>query len=1000
MGPRGRGRGRGGSRGGGGRGMGKSPAPPRNTFGKGKALLQKNKADKSSSSKQHEQQFDKFVQGKKGSRNSTENGKRTSKDDKGAKPGGKPGAKDNSATAKQKQKKEHYKNRYSKRNETAENDDSDDFETVPVVPDSNALQLPGDHSESDEGWMSGSDIEDGSLSDEEQDEAMGSDNDWGSGDDAGQEAERDIAGSDDSGQEDSASDESSEDDSDEDLSEDERLIAEQLKTANRKNKKSGGFQSMGLSYHTYKGVLQKGYKLPTPIQRKAIPIIMQGRDVIAMARTGSGKTAAFLIPLLERLKSHSAKVGARGLILSPSRELALQTLKFLKELAKFTDLRFCSLVGGESMDEQFTAIAMNPDVIIATPGRLMHLCIEMNLDLKTVQYVVFDEADRLFEMGFAVQLREILFKLPETCQRLLFSATLPSLLLEFAHSGLNNPALIRLDRDSKLPPDLHLYFLATTHEQKAAGLLTLFKSNVITADEMTVIFVPTKHHVEYIHALLASAHIDSTYIYGALDQVARTQHLNKFRSGKTKILVVTDLAARGIDIPLLDSVVNLSFPPSTKLFVHRVGRVARAGRSGKAYTLVSPDELPYLLDLNVYTSRPIILSSSITPDNTDFDPHAAYTTTLIHGAFPIPTLSMSTEHVQNTLHSDVNLQTMYESAENAYRKYSKTRPGASKESYTRAKDLHLTSPNPGIHPLFHSDTKSDEFAQADLLVALSRFRPNETVFETGRRGLKSAEAVLMAKRRRVVGNTVDKYREQRSEKIQALRRSQEDLLRKSQQQPSMSTFFDDNGMSAENADKEFSELTATFNPQTAVPLELPTDDPFMKKRAPLKWDSQKHDFVRDTIGKDNKKKMRLESGHLVDASFKSQRFTAWKNKTKLDLPKAGEAELDSRVLSDNMTAINPRTGRRYRHTTVTEADPNSKRSQRRKDAEAAGMRKKRSSDGGDEGAKQHPAKKHKKMPVKQELKTPAQIAKERKEKEKRRAKTGRHAVGKSRKAKK
>ena len=150
----------------------------------------------------------------------------------------------------------------------------------------------------------------------------------------------------------------------------------------------------GLSSLVYKAILHKGYKVPTPIQRKAIPIIIQGRDVVAMARTGSGKTAAFLVPMLERLKLHSARVGARALILSPSRELAAQTLKFTKELAKYTDLRACALVGGDNMDEQFAAMAANPDIIVATPGRLMHLMIEMKSNLKTVEYVVFDEADR------------------------------------------------------------------------------------------------------------------------------------------------------------------------------------------------------------------------------------------------------------------------------------------------------------------------------------------------------------------------------------------------------------------------------------------------------------------------------------------------------------------------------------------------------------------------------------------------------------------------------
>jgi ATP-dependent RNA helicase DDX54/DBP10 len=169
-------------------------------------------------------------------------------------------------------------------------------------------------------------------------------------------------------------------------------LKRQIQSVNRKGKKSGGFQSMGLSYPVYKAILNQGYKVPTPIQRKAIPVILNGLDVVGMARTGSGKTAAFLIPLIERLKVHSVKVGVRSLILSPSRELATQTLKFAREFGKNTDLRSCVFIGGDNMEDQFSALTSNPDIIIATPGRLMHLIIECNLDLKTVEYVVFDEA--------------------------------------------------------------------------------------------------------------------------------------------------------------------------------------------------------------------------------------------------------------------------------------------------------------------------------------------------------------------------------------------------------------------------------------------------------------------------------------------------------------------------------------------------------------------------------------------------------------------------------
>ena len=176
---------------------------------------------------------------------------------------------------------------------------------------------------------------------------------------------------------------------------------------NRKNTRGGGFQAMGLPPSLITAIVKKGYKVPTPIQRKAIPRLLEGTDIVAMARTGSGKSAAFIIPMLQRLKAHSSAGGARALILSPSRELAMQTVIFAKQLGKYTDLRCATIVGGDQLDQQFEMLSSHPDIIVATPGRLLHVAMEMSLNLSRIEYLVFDEADRLFEMGFAEQLREI-----------------------------------------------------------------------------------------------------------------------------------------------------------------------------------------------------------------------------------------------------------------------------------------------------------------------------------------------------------------------------------------------------------------------------------------------------------------------------------------------------------------------------------------------------------------------------------------------------------------
>uniref|UniRef100_A0A8C9UT58 ATP-dependent RNA helicase DDX54 n=1 Tax=Spermophilus dauricus TaxID=99837 RepID=A0A8C9UT58_SPEDA len=382
---------------------------------------------------------------------------------------------------------------------------------------------------------------------------------------------------------------------------------EMVRAQNKKKKKSGGFQSMGLSYPVFKGVMKKGYKVPTPIQRKTIPVILDGKDVVAMARTGSGKTACFLLPMFERLKARSAQTGARAIILSPTRELALQTMKFTKELGKFTGLKTALILGGDKMEDQFAALHENPDIIIATPGRLVHVAVEMSLKLQSVEYVVFDEADRLFEMGFAEQLQEIIGRLPGGHQTVLFSATLPKLLVEFARAGLTEPVLIRLDVDAKLNEQLKTSFLLVREDTKAAVLLHLLR-NVVRPQDQTVVFVATKHHAEYLTELLTAQRVSCAHIYSALDQTARKINLARFTHGKCSALIVTDLAARGLDIPLLDNVINYSFPAKGKLFLHRVGRVARAGRSGTAYSLVAPDEVPYLLDLHLFLGRSLALA--------------------------------------------------------------------------------------------------------------------------------------------------------------------------------------------------------------------------------------------------------------------------------------------------------------------------------------------------------------------------------------------------------
>ncbi|NP_001243975.1 ATP-dependent RNA helicase DDX54-like protein [Bombyx mori] len=346
------------------------------------------------------------------------------------------------------------------------------------------------------------------------------------------------------------------------------------KNNQKKKKSSGAFQSMGLSFPVLKGITKRGYKQPTPIQRKTIPIALTGKDVVAMARTGSGKTACFVLPILEKLLVPNNKPtpgkNLRALILSPTRELALQTLRFVRELGKFTGLTSAAILGGESIEQQFNVMSgSSPDIVVATPGRFLHICIEMCLKLDNIKIVVFDEADRLFELGFGEQLQEICARLPSSRQTLLFSATLPKMLVEFARAGLSDPTLIRLDVDWKLPSTLWLGWISVRAELKTAALLILLDKVLTPTTPQAVVFAATKHHVEYLHLILQQAGISSTYAYSGLDPSARKIALGRFTNKKCSVLIVTDVAARGLDLPALDTVINYNFPAKPKLFVHR-----------------------------------------------------------------------------------------------------------------------------------------------------------------------------------------------------------------------------------------------------------------------------------------------------------------------------------------------------------------------------------------------------------------------------------------------
>ncbi|XP_021268668.1 ATP-dependent RNA helicase DDX54 isoform X1 [Numida meleagris] len=682
--------------------------------------------------------------------------------------------------------------------------------------------------------------------------------------------------------------------------------------AQNKKKKSGGFQSMGLSYPVFKGVMKKGYKVPTPIQRKTIPVILRGRDVVAMARTGSGKTACFLLPMFERLKAPSPS-GARALILSPTRELALQTLKFTKELGKFTGLKTALVLGGDKMEDQFAALHENPDIIIATPGRLVHVAVEMNLKLQSVEYVVFDEADRLFEMGFAEQLQEILARLPGSHQTVLFSATLPKLLVEFARAGLTEPMLIRLDVESKLSEQLKLAFFHVRGDDKPAVLLHLLRS-VVKPQDQTVVFVATKHHTEYLKELLTSQGICCTHIYSSLDQTARKINIAKFAHGKCPVLLVTDVAARGLDIPMLDNVINYSFPAKSKLFLHRVGRVARAGRSGTAYSLVAPDEMPYIFDLHLFLGRPLILAGAQEmPADADG----------VLGRVP-QSLVDDEECLLLTDHEgSLELQSLRRVADNAQKQYLRSRPGPSPESIKRVKEMDTSQL--GIHPLFSARFEDTELERLKLVDSIKAYKSKATIFEINATARTLASSIMRSKRRHDHA-LIEKFQRGQEEKRAAALRGQglhpatpkpeeeeegeeenlqevfstvvgrkrkrsqaaEDAARKKPQLPAQrdedfyipyrpKDFESERGLSVGGEGSAFEQQAA------GAVLDLMGDESHNLNRSKqlLKWDRKKKRFVGQT-GQEEKKKVRTESGRYISSSYKNNLYEKWKQKYKVD----------------------------------------------------------------------------------------------------------------------
>ncbi len=358
------------------------------------------------------------------------------------------------------------------------------------------------------------------------------------------------------------------------------------------------FASLGLSAECLSALSKAGYQKPTPIQVKAIPVALTGKDVIGCAATGTGKTAAFVLPLIERLAD---KTGVRALVLAPTRELAAQIEEHASRFGAARGVRTALLIGGVSPGPQANALRTRPQLIIATPGRLLDHAASRNVSLDAIELLVLDEADRMLDMGFKPQLTKILALLPKEKQTMLFSATMAGEVAAFAKTHLRHPERVEIERSGTTAERAsQRVFLVPQHE-KTALLLALLAEDQLT----TLVFARTKHRTDKIAKLIERAGHRVSRLHSNRSQSQRQQALDGFKNGRYRVLVATDIAARGIDVAEIGHVVNFDLPNVPEDYVHRIGRTARAAASGKASSFTGPDEAGLLRDIERLMRKPV-----------------------------------------------------------------------------------------------------------------------------------------------------------------------------------------------------------------------------------------------------------------------------------------------------------------------------------------------------------------------------------------------------------
>ena len=363
------------------------------------------------------------------------------------------------------------------------------------------------------------------------------------------------------------------------------------------------FQELNIAEPILKALNEKKYSTPTPIQEKAIPEALKKRDILGIAQTGTGKTAAFAIPIIQLLcqeKPNRNIREIRALILTPTRELAIQISECITDYAKHTSIRHTVIFGGVKQHAQTEELRRGTDILVATPGRLLDLIKQGFIKLNSIQHFVLDEADRMLDMGFIHDIKRILPLLPKVKQTLFFSATMPSVIVSLSASILKNPVRVEVAPVSSVVDTIAQYIYFVEKPEKKDLLVNLLSKE---QKKSVLVFSRTKHGADKIARILKKAGIGSSAIHGNKSQNARQQALSDFKSNKIRVLIATDIAARGIDIDQLGLVINYDLPDVAETYVHRIGRTGRAGNTGTALSFCAPEERPMLKDIQKLTGK-------------------------------------------------------------------------------------------------------------------------------------------------------------------------------------------------------------------------------------------------------------------------------------------------------------------------------------------------------------------------------------------------------------